>query len=270
MTVPSLWGLQSGRTVTWGLVAVDQKVVRLLRAEQDPKAQPQAAERILEGPEDADPVRSSHHPCLFHPHPTLYGGLFLLVCFISRKTALCCLFPPISRCRLIVEPLHWPFQKLQLWPVLYQQNFSWKPLSTCGFSPFPLASLQWFCSQVGCRGAMSSKVCSPYVLLLQKKGPGREGGKSSHSAPLGGGNARGIHTLSREDPQEEFTPGPSVEFMLCLEFQGPLLGLDESPEHWRIPKDPSPSLSPLPVWPLARLLQNQLLGGRFLMNSFLG
>ena len=101
-------------------------------------------------------------------------------------------------------------------------------------------------------------------------GPGREGGKSSHSAPLGGGNARGIHTLSREDPQEEFTPGPSVEFMLCLEFQGPLLGLDESPEHWRIPKDPSPSLSPLPVWPLARLLQNQLLGGRFQMNSFLG
>ena len=39
-------------------------------------------------------------------------------------------------------------------------------------------------------------------------------------------------------------PGPSAEFMLCLEFQEPLLGLDESPEHWRIPKDPSSSLSP--------------------------
>ena len=37
MTVPSLWGLQSGRTVTWGLVAVDQKVMWLLRAKQDPK-----------------------------------------------------------------------------------------------------------------------------------------------------------------------------------------------------------------------------------------
>ena len=104
----------------------------------------------------------------------------------------------------------------------------------------------------------------------RRRGLGRRGCRSSHSAPLGGGNAKGIHILSREDPQEEFTPGPSAEFMLCLEFQEPLLGLDESPEHWRIPKDPSSFLSPPPDWPLACLLQNRLLGDRFLMNSFLG
>ena len=69
----------------------------------------------------------------------------------------------------------------------------------------------------------------------RRRGLGRRGCRSSHSAPLGGRNAKGIHILSREDPQEEYTPGPSAEFMLCLEFQEPLLGLDESPEHWRIP-----------------------------------
>ena len=70
--------------------------------------------------------------------------------------------------------------------------------------------------------------------------------------------------------QEEFMPEPPAEFMLCLESQGLWLGLDKSPEHWRIPKDPSPFLSPLPDWPLALLLQTRLLGDRLLINSLLG
>lgn len=177
MTVPSLWGLQSGRTVTWGLVAVDQKVVRLLRAEQDPKAQPQAAERILEGPEDADPVRSSHHPCLFHPHPTLYGGLFLLVCFISRKTALCCLFPPISRCRLIVEPLHWPFQKLQLWPCYTNRISPGSPFLPVASLPSHWPACSGFAHRWGAGGLCLPRYVAHTSFSSRRRGLGGRGAR---------------------------------------------------------------------------------------------